>query len=822
MIVGLLGILKAGGAYVPLDPDYPTERLAFMLSDTLLSVLLTQQQLIEKLPSHNPQVVYLDTDWEVINQNSQENPTPCVTADNLAYVMYTSGSTGTPKGVSIIHRGVVRLVKETNYANLTTEEVFLQLAPISFDASTFEIWGCLLNGGKLVIMPPHTRSFEELGQAIKRYQVTTLWLTAGLFHLMVDERIEDLKPVRQLLAGGDILSASHVQKFLQTVKGCKLINGYGPTENTTFTCYYPITESDQIGNSISIGCPIANTQVYVLDKHLKAVPIGVKGELYIGGDGLARGYLNRPDLTEEKFIFNPFPERRRAGELFRSYFGAKEDPSSNPERLYKTGDLARYLPDGTIEFIGRLDNQVKVRGFRIELGEIEAAIAQHPSVQQTVVTAREDNPGDKRLVAYIVLDPEQTLTTDELRRFLKQKLPDYMVPSAFVFLDTLPLTPNGKIDRRALPAPEQLRQEQEETFVAPRDELELQLTKIWEKVLGVQPISVRANFFDLGGHSLLAARLFAQIEKNLDRNLPLATLFQAPTVEQLANIFRQKEWSTPWSSLVAIQPDGSKLPLFCVPGIGGNVLYFRDLACHLGLEQPFYGLQSHGLDGKQAPYTQIEDMAAHNIKEIRTLQPDGPYFLGGHSFGFIVAFEMAKQLYDQGQKVGLLASFDSMGPNLRTSTIYHRIYVHLSNLSQLELKEKLAYVWKKVRQRFDTPLDKSPQSLGRREVLEANLHASRNYIPQAYPGRVTLFQARLRSPRVYSDPQGGWGEAALGGVEVYEVPGDHTSVIEEPHVRVLAEKLKACLDKAIADNSEDYNSEPKNSTIEGEGVAMPL
>jgi thioesterase domain-containing protein len=215
-------------------------------------------------------------------------------------------------------------------------------------------------------------------------------------------------------------------------------------------------------------------------------------------------------------------------------------------------------------------------------------------------------------------------------------------------------------------------------------------------------------------------------------------------------------------------------------------------------------------------------MAAHNIKEIRTLQPDGPYFLGGHSFGFIVAFEMAKQLYDQGQKVGLLASFDSMGPNLRTSTIYHRIYVHLSNLSQLELKEKLAYVWKKVRQRFDTPLDKSPQSLGRREVLEANLHASRNYIPQAYPGRVTLFQARLRSPRVYSDPQGGWGEAALGGVEVYEVPGDHTSVIEEPHVRVLAEKLKACLDKAIADNSEDYNSEPKNSTIEGEGVAMPL
>ena len=374
MVVGLLGILKAGGAYVPLDPAYPCERLAFMLEDASVQVLLTQTRLVEFLPSHLARVVCLDTDWETINQHNQENLTSDVIANNLAYVMYTSGSTGLPKGVSVIHRGVVRLVKGANYADLSAEQVFLQVAPISFDASTFEIWGCLLNGARLVIFPSSTPSLEQLGQAIGRYQITTLWLTAGLFHLMVDERLEDLKPLRQLLAGGDVLSVPHVQKFLLKRGECKLINGYGPTENTTFTCCYPLTEPTQFGNSVPIGRPIANTQVYLLNEKLQPVPIGVPGELYIGGDGLARGYLNRPDLTDEKFIPNPFSNKLG-------------------ERLYKTGDKARYLSDGNIEFLGRIDNQVKIRGFRIEPGEIEAVISQHPGVQETAVIAREDIPG---------------------------------------------------------------------------------------------------------------------------------------------------------------------------------------------------------------------------------------------------------------------------------------------------------------------------------------------------------------------------------------------------------------------------------------------
>ncbi|MEG4918277.1 amino acid adenylation domain-containing protein [Microcoleus sp. B7-D4] len=517
MMVGLLGILKAGAAYLPLDPAYPKERLTFMLEDAQVPVLLTQQPQVEKLPSHQAKVVCLDTDWEAIKPESQENPISSVTADNLAYVMYTSGSTGRPKGVSVIHRGVVRLVKEANYANLAAEEVFLQLAPISFDASTLEIWGSLLNGARLVIFPPHTPSLEELGQVIQQYQITTLGLTTGLFHLMVDERLEDLKPLRQLLAGGDVLSVPHVQKFLQKIGDCKLINGYGPTENTTFTCCYPITEPDQLGNSVPIGRPITNTQVYVLDSHRKPVPIGVPGELYTGGDGLARGYLNRTELTAQKFIPNPFSDAPAA-------------------RLYKTGDLARYLPDGNIEFLGRIDNQVKIRGFRIELGEIETVLRQNRAVQDAVVIDQEYDPGDKRLVAYVVPSQEQVLSTSELRRYLKEKLPDHMIPSAFVQLEALPLTPNGKVDRRALPVPDGTRSDLEETFVPHLTPFEELLAGIWSEVLRLEGVSIHDNFFELGGHSLLATQVISRVRKAFGVELPLHTLFEEPTLAGLAKI----------------------------------------------------------------------------------------------------------------------------------------------------------------------------------------------------------------------------------------------------------------------------------------------
>ena len=538
MVVGLLGILKAGGAYVPVDPSYPKERLGFMLQDAQIGVLLTQQRMIEYLCEHRARVVCVDSDCRDIAQQSDENLNSEVTGANLAYVIYTSGSTGWPKGVEVPHRGVLRLLFGVEYARLGVNETFLHLAPSSFDASTFEIWGALLHGAKCVLFPGKISSPNELADVLHHYQISTLWLTASLFNTVIDEAPEALSGVRQLLIGGEALSASHVRRAVTLLPYTQIINGYGPTESTTFTCCYPIpARLDESINSIPIGRPIANTEIYLLDSHLSPVPIGVRGELYIGGDGLARGYLNRPELTAEKFIANPF--------------------SNEPgERLYRTGDVARYLPDGNIEFLGRMDRQVKVRGYRIELGEIESALSQHPAVKNAVVVMREEFPGNKRLAAYVVAKQQPAPVTRDLCTFLKDKLPDYMIPSAFWFLDSLPVTPNGKVDRKALPAPDQTWPGIDKAFVWARDALELQLTKLWEKIIGVEPIGVRDNFFEIGGHSLLAVRLVTQMNKMFRKHLALATLFQAPTIEQLACILRQEGWSASWASLVALQPNG--------------------------------------------------------------------------------------------------------------------------------------------------------------------------------------------------------------------------------------------------------------------------
>lgn len=504
MVIGILAILKAGAAYVPIDPAYPQERLTAILADINAPVFLTQKRLLTNLAPINTKVVCLDVDWLDIQLESQENLPVAVTGDNLAYIMYTSGSTGIPKGVSVLNKGVVRLVKETNYAQLNAEDVFLQAAPISFDAATFEIWGCLLNGAKLVLFPNDTASLLTLGQVIRQHQITTLWLTASLFHLMVDEQLEDLQTVKQILAGGDVLSVPHVQKLLQS-QSCQLINGYGPTENTTFSCCYQVTDDRYLEN-IPIGRAIANTQVYILDRHLQLVPIGVPGEIYVGGDGLARHYHNRPDLTASSFIPHPFSKTPGA-------------------RLYKTGDLGCYREDGNIEFLGRCDRQVKIRGFRIELGEIEAAISQYPQLKQAVITAN-----NEQLVAYIVLSPS---LVEDLRCFLQSKLPKYMLPSVFVPLPALPLNVNGKIDRQLLPAP-QLHFTQNLTYVLPRTTQEAQLAHLWSEILGVERVGIYDDFFALGGHSLALVRLFVRIKQTFGVDMPMKTIFTAPNIAEFA------------------------------------------------------------------------------------------------------------------------------------------------------------------------------------------------------------------------------------------------------------------------------------------------
>ncbi|HEX8128485.1 MAG TPA: amino acid adenylation domain-containing protein [Pyrinomonadaceae bacterium] len=519
MVVGLLGILKAGGAYVPLDPQYPQERLAFMLEDAGASVLLTQERLLESLPvSDGRRVVRLDGQWGEIARHDKDNLRASARPENLAYISYTSGSTGRPKGVSVPHCAVVRLVKETNFVEFDAGDRFLQLAPLSFDASTFEIWGSLLNGARLCVMPPQTPSLTELGAALKRHEITTLWLTAGLFHLMVGERLEDLTSVRQLLAGGDVLSPAHVEKFLREAPRSTLINGYGPTENTTFTCCHRMTGATEfVEGSVPIGRPIANTRVYVLDRYLQPVPVGVAGELYTGGDGLARGYLNQPELTAERFIPDPFG-------------------TEGGGRLYKTGDLARFRADGVVEFLGRSDNQVKLRGYRIELGEIEAALNAHEGVRESVVMMREDAHGERRLVAYVVAANPAAgqLRLADWHDYLRSKLPDYMLPAAFVWLESLPLTANGKVDRRALPEPEGARPEAGEGFVEPRNEIEALIAGIWANVLGLESVGVEDDFFEIGGHSLLATRVMLRVQQLFGVELALWQMFERPTVAGLA------------------------------------------------------------------------------------------------------------------------------------------------------------------------------------------------------------------------------------------------------------------------------------------------
>ncbi|MEO1560354.1 MAG: amino acid adenylation domain-containing protein, partial [Cyanobacteria bacterium J06632_19] len=572
-IISILAIIKAGGIYVPLDPAYPQERLSFMLEDAGVEFLITDSKTSPPTPLlgkergdetspptpllgkergdetspptplldkergdeaqlYRGEVINLDTDWEIIDKNSCENPINSITPENLAYIMYTSGSTGIPKGVCTTHRGIVRLVKSSNYVNLSAEEIILQAAPISFDASTFEIWGALLNGGKLVLLPTQKPSLKELGETLEKYHISTLWLTAGLFHLMVDEQIHSLKSVRQLLAGGDVISPIHAQKLQQIYPNCQLINGYGPTESTTFACCYRVPLKHPVDKSIPIGYPISNTQVYILDNNLQPVPIGVPGELYICGDSLARGYLNLPELTAEKFIPNPFFEGKTSPQ---SPLLTKERCVAGGMRLYKTGDKVRYLSDGTIEYLGRFDNQVKIRGFRVELGEVETALCQHPQVKEAVVIVQKQE-NIQRLIAYyvpVVCRDEIHGDSTNLRSFLSDKIPEYLIPSIFISLPELPLTANGKVNRRALPLPDIITSES--NFVAPTNLLETTLTQIWIDILRVEQVGINDNFFELGGDSILAIQIISRANQAGIQITP-KQLFQYQTIAELAAV----------------------------------------------------------------------------------------------------------------------------------------------------------------------------------------------------------------------------------------------------------------------------------------------
>ncbi|MBW4647611.1 MAG: amino acid adenylation domain-containing protein [Kastovskya adunca ATA6-11-RM4] len=874
MIVGLLGILKAGGGYLPLDPTYPQERLNFMLEDAQVSILLTDSLNAALFQGwgdlqQGGTIVCLDKDAEMIGstlrepflrgitaiaQPNQQNPTSRVTADNLAYVIYTSGSTGKPKGVQIQHRGLCNLAKaQIEIFNLSPGKRVLQFASLSFDASIFEIVMALLTGATLYLAKKASLlPGQSLIELLRDKAITHVTLPPAVLTVLPTA---ELPALQTIIAAGESCSPDIVRRW---AANRQFFNAYGPTEATIWSMVAEIPENS---TKPVIGHPIANTQVYILDAQLQPVPIGIRGELYIGGDGLARGYLNRPELTAERFIPNPLRKAEVKGQpdeaenLLQTSWNTPpwELRLDSANRLYKTGDLARYRPDGNIEFLGRMDDQVKIRGFRIELGEIEAVLSQHLAVRETAIVAREDVPGTQRLVAYVVPSQETSLMlgtpgfAPALRQFLKEKLPEYMVPSAFVVLESLPLTPNGKVDRRALPAPDWLQQPREKVFIAPRTPTQLTLAKIWAEVLHLERVGIDDNFFDLGGDSLLAVRLVEQIHQQFQQELPLSTLFLNPTVAALASTL-SSETDLPWSPLVPIQPAGSNLPFFCVHPIFGVVFPYYELAAHLGADQPFYGLQPLGIDGKHPPLNRVEDMAAYYIKALRAVQPEGPYSLGGWSFGGLVAFEMAQQLQRQGQQVALLAVLDTLAPvsgnkpslwagcKFLITTVGQSIwpfvldYFYLlttPNQPQSDAAQGDRFGWRNA---FGFPLfrrvfqrmgiNRSWQSLWGRAALsslipqsqkrqilrersirplfpvfQANSQATLSYVPQIYQGKITLLRATTQVSGTDGDPTLGWSQLTMKEVDVHLVAGNHLTILKKPHVQVLGEQLRRCLEK---------------------------
>jgi len=805
IVVGLLGTLKAGGVYVPLDPAYPKERIAFMLEDGEVPVLLTEEGLLTGLPEHSAKVVCLDSNWEAIAKESRENPICSTIPPNLAYVIYTSGSTGRPKGVLVSHASIADHCRTVQrYYGLEPSDGVLQFASLSFDLSLEQILPTLIVGARLVMMGAEVWPTTEFYKKVADFKLTVLNLPTGYWQELarewtdLSELVLNIQP-KVFIVGGDTMLPEFFELWQRTpMRSIRLINAYGPTETTITATAFDITpwpREHPTFQRIPIGRPILNRETYILNKYGNPVPVGVAGELYIGGACLARGYLNRADLTAETFIPNPF-----SGE-----------PGA---RLYKTGDLARYLPDGNIEFLGRIDDQVKIRGFRIELGEIETTLRQHPTVREAIVVAQETAHGEKQLVAHVVTQGEPPPSARELRDFLKQKVPRYMVPAVFVPLDALPLMANGKVDRSALSKFERTLSERERRFVAPRNALELQLSNLWGEVLGIQPIGVTDNFFELGGHSLAAVRLFALIEKRLGKKVPLATVFQGATVEHLANILQQHTRAAPHSSLVAIQPGGNRRPLFLIHPAGGHVFPYVHLANCLSPDQPCYGLQARGLEQGQDPHKRIEEMAAHYINAIRTVQAEGPYLLGGWSMGGVVAFEMAQQLHAQGQRAALLAMLDTRIPTTHeefadedfevTLLVDFVRYFGLSldphdALVRLPKHELLQHVLEHAKRAGLMPSDiEVSHAEPFIELCKADFQATRNYQLHHYPGRITLFKAGQELAGIPSDPTLGWSEWAAGGVDVHVVPGNHATMVYKPHVEVLAETLRVCLDQARA------------------------
>jgi amino acid adenylation domain-containing protein len=797
MAVGLLAVLKAGGAYVPLDPAYPPDRLRFMLEDAGCSVLLTARAVAL---TASPEIATVFLDELSPQEASPHDPRTEVTPDHLIYITYTSGSTGKPKGIAMPHRAVANLISwhgtissQRAISAVPPDATTLQFAPLSFDVSFQEIFSTWCAGGTLVLISEQDRRDPaKLLALLSNQAVQRLFLpTAALQPLATMASSSELPGAlgEIWVAGEQLQITREIRDWFSRMPDCRLINFYGPSECHAVTWLAIDGNPSEWPALPSIGRPIANTQIYLLDAHQELVPCGVPGEIHIGGAGVARGYLNRPRQNQEHFLPDPF---RHAGE----------------GRMYRTGDQARLLPDGNIEFLGRLDGQVKIRGVRIEIGEIETMLAEHPSVGTAVVVVHPLGAASKTLVAYVTSSPGLAAEPGDLARYVADALPEYMVPSTFVVLDSFPLTASGKIDRAALarlgPPERSARQE----IARPRDGLEAQLVRLWEETLNLRPIGIHDNFFDLGGHSLLAMSLVGRIQASLGGRVPVELLFHGPTVAKLASQLR-KGGSLSWSCLVGLRVDGTRPPFFCVHPGGGNVFCYLELMRHLPAEQPVYGLQSPGLDPRQRPLDRIEEMGRIYLRALREVQPEGPYRLGGWSLGGVIAFEMARQLRAAGQEVAKVILIDSAAPatqgaaHLANEAVLVALARDLGGmfgrdigishqvLENLLPEARLDHILECARRADVLPPDVTPATLRRIvEVFKGNLEGYFRYLPVPQPGELVLIAADNPREPATDEVLAAWRALATDGVAMHKVPGDHYTLLARPAVAHVAAILE--------------------------------
>lgn len=778
MLTALLGIWKAGAAYVPLDPAFPRHRLAYMVRDARPAVVVTHSRLLETLGS-DVQTVCLDRDAARIGTQSPELPDASVDPADRAYVIYTSGSTGSPKGVEVTHGGVLNLLQAfAERPGLDEHDRVLAHTTLSFDIAVIELWLPLWVGAHTLLAPAGRTDVRMLADILADSRVSFAQATPSLWRLLLAAGWRDGRGMTAL-SGGEALTRELADGILDT--GADLWNVYGPTETTVWSAIWHVERH----GPILIGDAIRATELLVLDEERQPVGPGEIGELCIGGAGLARGYLNKPDLTAEKFLPHPFDRTHGA-------------------RIYRTGDLARRHPGG-LECLGRIDNQLKIDGFRIEPAEVEAVLTTHSAVQQAVVTTLAKAPGDHRLAAFIIHGAHPAPEAHELRRIARARLPAYMVPSEFVMLREAPLTPTGKIDRLALPATGSAPVREGR---APWSSLERRLAQMWRDILGIAHVNADDNFFDIGGRSRLGAELFARIESELGIRLPLATLFDAPTLSALASAIEHRDpAAAQWRSLVPIRAQGTAAPLFCVHPVGGNVLAYRDLAAHLGPDVPCYGLQAVGLDGTTPPLRSVEAMASRYVEEIRTVQPSGPYHLCGFSFGGLVAFEMAQHLRANGESVALLALLDTEFPDYPavplldwlTRSALGKTYVyrpllrarrHYRTLRRIGPAAYLGSAFRRTQPAqavtFAPHAAEGAPLLAER-VRRANTRAAIAYVPGHYRGHVTYFRAH--HPGALRDRRDLWSRLATS-INVIDVEGGHSDLRMEPQVQIVAAELR--------------------------------